>query len=58
LVAQLGGLVEQVGSFAFETCGPLFESVDRQLGRDESPSQTGDLGACIGEQRLEVVLAP
>jgi hypothetical protein len=57
LVAQLGGLVEQVGSFAFETGGELFESVDRQLGRGASPSQTRDLRACVGEQVLEVVLA-
>ena len=57
MVAQLCGLVEQIGSFAFETGGELFEAVDRQLGGGESPSQTCDLRACVGEQRLEVVLA-
>jgi len=49
-------LVGSVRSFSFESGGALFESVDRQLGCGESPSQAGDLGACIGEQGLEVVL--
>jgi hypothetical protein len=54
---QVGGLLHEVGTLAFEHADPILETLDRLLRGDQVATKRGDLRSGGGEQILELAFA-